>query len=93
MLATGISADAKLNAISQHAARLSLRLPTEPCVKMVCSLWLLVSSEPEELNAMDTVAKAITLLRTRDEFNVFRKRLPDPALWVEAPPENPCEYM
>ena len=66
------SSDAKLQAILQHALRLGLRLPTEPSTKLMCSLWLLVSCEAAELNAMDNVSKSIKLHRVKHEFNGLR---------------------
>ena len=93
LLAPGNSSDAKLQAILQHVLRLGLRLPTEPCSKMMCSLWLLVSCEPDELNAMDNVTKAIKFHRVKHEFNGLRQKSPDPVLWVDTLPENPCDYV
>ena len=81
LLAPDASSDVKLQAILQHALRLGLRLPTEPSSKMMCSLWLLVSCEPAELNAMDNIAKAIKFQRVKHEFNGLRMKAPDPVLW------------
>ena len=93
LLDTASSPDAKLQAILQHALRLGLRLPTEPSTKLMCSLWLLVSCDSAELNAMDNVSKSIKLHRVKHEFNGLRLKWGDPVLWVETLPENPFVYL
>ena len=93
LLDTASSSDAKLQAILQHSLRLGLRLPTEPSTKLMCSLWLLVSCDSAELNAMDNVSKSIKLHRVKHEFNGLRLKWGDPVLWVETLPENPFVYL
>ena len=92
LLSKEVSPDAKLQAILLHAIRVGLRLPTEPSMKLMCSLWVLASSEPSELNRMDVVSKALRLHRVKDEFDKLRKKIGDPVVWVDVLPGNPCDF-
>ena len=92
LVSKDVSPDAKLQAILLHAIRVGLRLPTEPSMKLMCSLWILVSSEPSELNNMDVICKALRHHRVKDDFDKLRKKAGDPVVWVDILPGNPCEF-
>lgn len=84
---------AKLTTILQAAARLGLRLPTEPTIKWLCSLWLACSRRVEHLAVLSEHDKRAMLLHCKGSFNTMRSKMADPAEWVDRLPDEPAVFQ
>jgi hypothetical protein len=70
---------------------LGLRLPTEPSIKLMTSLWAVVTHSEAELLRIDTTVKGVLLAQTKNAFHALRVKLAEPAEWIDNLPEAPIE--
>lgn len=84
---------AKLTLILNTSFRLGMRLPTEPCVKWLTSLWLVLSEPRERLSSMSELDKRLMLQHFKSQMNSMRSKLADPVDWVDHLPDNPFELQ
>ena len=84
-------ADVKLTAILGHAMNLGMRLPSEPTVKWLTSMHLVMSMDKQSLRRMDSVRKAICLKNTKQKVEAMRRRSSEPHEWLMVLPESPLE--
>ena len=83
---------AKLSSICQLTIHLGLRCPTEPTLKLMCSLWQLTVAESQALAKQDIVTKQLLLKHTKTVFDAQRRNAADPVSWVTKLPESPAEF-
>jgi len=81
----------KLHIILAHATLLGLRLPTEPSIKLMASLWAVVTHSEDELLRLETTVKAVLLAQAKNAFHSLRVKLAEPAEWIDNLPEAPIE--
>jgi len=90
---TSTAPSAKLMIVLQFAARLGLRLPTEPTLKWMTSLFLVASEPDDKLKRMTEVEKRIVYHHTKATFNTLRAKLDEPHTWIESLPDNPFVFQ
>ena len=88
-----VSPDAKLNVMIQHLTRLGMKCPTEPSLKMMCSLWIILTTPPTALSGMDTATKIIKLKHVKTTFDQVRRRTAEPQCWCTQLPDMPAEML
>ena len=86
-------ATSKLEAIVDFSLSLGLRLPTEPTLKMMTSIWMLTSEPSDKLSCMKAGAKHALLMHMKLTFDRARKLRGDPIEFVEVLPTRPAELM
>ena len=91
VLTSDAPSSAKLAALMQFAARLGMRLPSEPTVKWLASVWIVCSEPPEALARMAEVDKRMLFMHVKANFVQLRMKLGDPPQWIEKLPDNPWE--
>ncbi len=84
---------AKLSTILNVVTRLGLRLPTEPTLKWLTSLWLVTSETESALGVMPELTKRTMYIHLKGAFNSLRAKLQDPVEWIDVLPENPFELQ
>ena len=84
--------EAKLALILGVAASLGMRTPSEPTLKLVASLWMLVAETEESKSYLDTPQKLTILQFAKAEFDRMRRVLPEPLIWYDVLPQ-PLEFM
>jgi hypothetical protein len=65
---------------------LGCRCPSEHSVKLLCSLWLMVSEPAEELLKMTLDQKKVMLSHVKHTFEGLRKAAVDPPQWITTLP-------
>ncbi len=88
-----VSPDAKLNVMVQHFAWLGLKCPSEPPLKLVCILWIITTTPPTALGAMDATAKMIKFKRCKTVFDHARRKSPEPPFWCVQLPNQPVDTL
>jgi hypothetical protein len=88
-----VPSGAKLDGILRLAISLGLRCPTEPTIKLITSLYLLVTEGPEEVIKTDSFAKRCSYQHVKHVFDGQRKGAGDPPSWIEVLPENPHQLL
>ena len=88
---TAISPDAKLTCMLQFLVRLGLRLPTEHTVRLMASLWMMVSNR--SLDTIDTISRTMNFKHVKSTFDTLRLKCPDPVSWVVSLPMKPVELL
>ena len=89
----GSSPDSKLSALLQHAMRLGMRTPSEPTVKLLTSLWIIVAFDAAAVNAMDSVHKVLKYKHVKGVFDTMRRKAADPVVFIEALPAKPVDLL
>ena len=84
---------AKLHVLLEHAAKVGLRCPSEPTIKMLTSMWLVAAHSRSELQSFDRVTKMTFKDHVKDSFDSYRRRLSAPLAYVEVLPEDVATYM
>ena len=84
--------EAKLTLILGVAASLGMRTPSEPTLKLMASLWMLVAETEESKSYLDTPQKLTILQFAKAEFDRMRRVLPEPLIWYDVLPQ-PLEFM
>ena len=87
------NAETKLQKILDLACALGLRCPTEPCLKWLCCLWLMVSQDDGDVDLMDATAKACYMAIVKNRMKSLRKHLADPISYVQVLPESPVQFL
>ncbi len=90
LLVSGGGATGKLDIILNFALSAGLRCPSEPTIKLLSSLWVLVSEAPESRALLGPEQKVAFLRHTKAQFDSMRKKSADPAKWLPVLPSNPC---
>ncbi len=93
MMDPDVQKDTKLNALVTHCFKLGMRNPTEPSMKLICSLWLMCCHSNGDLSRMSSVSKSLYLKTVKQNIENQRRRSHDPPSWVEVLPGNPMELM
>ena len=84
--------EAKLSLVLSVAASLGMRTPSEPTLKWLASLWILVAETAEFKAYLDTHQKLTILQFAKAEFDRMRRVLPEPLIWYDVLPQ-PLEFM
>ena len=84
---------AKLLALLQFAARLGMRTPSEPTIKWLTSVFLVLTETPSSLQLMSVETKKVLFTHVKNEFHSIRGRLPDPTVEIDMLPANPFELQ
>ena len=90
LMSPEMSSTAKLDIILQHAAKLGLRLPSEPSSKWLASLWM-VTGETENLQKYDANQKRSLYVYVKDRFHTLTNGMAEPPQWLDRLPETPVE--
>ena len=83
--------DSKLQCIFDLIAALGLRNPTEPCLKFMTSLWMMLANNGDVLH-LSTTDKMVTLSTLKDRWSKFKHRLDEPPIYLEVLPELPHQF-
>lgn len=81
--------DEKLHVVLELAIGLGLRLPSEPSVKLLCSLWMASAEAPATLAGYTSQQKAVLYKYTKDTFRRLVRGRRDPPTWMTALPVSP----
>ena len=87
------SGQVKLETILSTCCGVGLRCPTEPCLKLVTSLWILSSTDSSELLRLTRQQKSALFLHFKREFDKRRKALPDPTVYLQNLPPTPLRCL
>ena len=84
--------DNKLQTIFDLLGALGLRNPTEPCLKFMTSLWMMLTNKSAgmQLTNMD---KMVSLATLKDRWSKFKYRLDEPPIYLEVLPELPHQFQ
>jgi hypothetical protein len=85
-LASEVPSSSKLTLLLELLISLGCRCPSEHSVKLLCSVWLLVSEPAEELLKMTLDQKKVMLCHVKHSFESVRKASVDPPQWITALP-------
>ena len=83
----------KLETMLHHAAVLGLRTPSEPALQILTCAWTIVSHGVELTSAMGLPVKRALLLRLKDAWQMMKRRLSPPKVWVPALPSDPDQFF
>lgn len=84
--------DTKLQTIFDLLGALGLRNPSEPCLKFMTSLWMMLTNKSAgvQLSNMD---KMVSLATLKDRWSKFKYRLHEPPIYLEVLPELPHQFQ
>ena len=82
----------KLELLLNLASHLGLRLPSEPCLKYMTSLWLICSYSKDTLSVMSTQEKHTYYEHVKKTWLSVRARCAAPKEWVKILPSSALEY-
>jgi hypothetical protein len=85
-LASEVPSSSKLTLLLDLLICLGCRCPSEHSVKLLCSLWLMVSEPAEELLKMTLDQKKVMLSHVKHTFEGLRKAAVDPPQWITTLP-------
>ncbi len=84
--------DSKLQCVFDLLAALGLRNPTEPCLKYMTSLWMMLTNSGDVLRLSST-DELVDLATVKDRWTKFKHRLDEPPIYLEVPPELPHQFQ
>ena len=82
----------KLELLLNLASHLGLRLPSEPCLKYLTSLWLVCSFSKDTLLAMSLTEKHTYYEHVKKSWATRRARCGSPKEWVTTLPSSVLEF-
>ena len=84
--------DTKLQTIFDLLGALGLRNPSEPCLKFMTSLWMVLTNKSAgvQLSNMD---KMVSLATLKDRWSKIKYRLHEPPIYLEVLPELPHQFQ
>jgi hypothetical protein len=85
-MASEVPSSSKLTLLLDLLISLGCRCPSEHSVKLLCSLWLMVSEPAEQLLQMTLDQKKVMLCHVKHTFEGVRKASVDPPQWITALP-------
>ena len=88
VLGSSAPADAKLEAMLSFGLRGGLRLPSEPTVKLLNSVWL-IAMEGVRVDLVDAATKLLYLSHVKASFQAMRRRADEPVGWLGTLPASP----
>ena len=87
------STDFKLATLLDVCASLGLRCPSEPTMKFLTSLWMVIAEPPESLQHMNHVQKNLMYQHLKSTFHNLRNKFPDPVVYLDKLPDSPTQFM
>jgi len=88
-----IAAHIKIDRIINVCMDLGLRCPSEQTMKYICSWWQVVSHSPSALGQLSTFDKMNFLATAKRQFDLCRRRAPEPYRFCERLPVDPVEFL
>ena len=88
-----IAAHIKIDRIINVCMDLGLRCPSEQTMKYICSWWQVVSHSPSALGQLSTFDKMNFLATAKRQFDLCRRRAPEPHRFCEQLPVDPVEFL
>ena len=82
----------KLELLLNLAIHLGLRLPSEPCLKYMTSLWLVCSFSKDTLLVMSLTEKHTYYEHVKKTWSTVRSRCTSPKEWVTTLPATVLEF-
>ena len=89
----GHPASVKLHVLLSACVSLGLRTPTEPCLKFLASVWMLLAMGIDEIRRHSCEQKAVMLQTTKVEFDKLRRSAPDPVEHIQELPHTPVALL
>ena len=83
----------KLEIILAFSLDLGLRLPSEPSLKMLSSIWMMVSEPAEKLSSLTVSAKFGVLQNLKLSFDRARKLRDHPIEFCKKLPTRPADFL
>ena len=72
---------------------LGLRCPTEPSMKFITSVWIVLQMKPEQIRRLSRHQKSVMFQHVRRELYRRRKNLADPIEYILKLPANPVQLL
>ena len=84
---------AKLQILLQTCTGLGLRCPSEPCLKFITSVWLVLHMEADEIRRLSSQQKHVMFKHVRGEFHRLKAHLGDACEHLWRLPDRPLECL